>query len=87
LRRSEKNKIPRVPVAAVEDDQRSDAERAAARQEWGAVRKAAREAFLAQKDWVGILNAFKDREGFYTELERAKFCKDYTEELINNALR
>lgn len=87
MRRSEKNKIVRAAPVVAEDPRKNDPARAGARQEWAAVRKAAREAFLAKRDWVSILNEFKEREGFYTPAERERLCREYSEELINNAFR
>jgi hypothetical protein len=67
---------------AAAEDTRDPAQREAARKEWAAVRKAAREAYLAKKDWKGILDGFKDGDGFYTEEERDRMVKDYANELI-----
>jgi hypothetical protein len=67
---------------AAAEDTRDPAQREAARKEWAAVRKAAREAYLEKKDWKGILDSFKDGDGFYTEEERDRMVKDYANELI-----
>lgn len=67
-------------------DTRDQGLRDAARREWGAVRKSAREAFLGRKDWKSILDGYRNGDGFYTASERAIMCEAYTEELINNAL-
>ena len=69
------------------EDPRDSAERDAARREWGQVRKAAREAFMAGRDWQVILAAYKERQGFYSEDERAQMCSAYSNELMMNALR
>ncbi len=69
-------------------DTRGKDERDAARREWGAVRKAARDAFMAKKDWVSILNAYKEQpESFYTPAERERMVRAYTEELISSTIR
>ena len=74
-------------AAAAGPDERSQAEREAARKEWGQVRKLAREAFLAKSDWRGILNEYRDKDGFYTAAERAKMCSDYADELVMKQFR
>ena len=84
------DKIRLAALAAKEAEEaspRSKEEREAARQEWASIRKEAREAYLAGKDWVGILNAFRDREGFYNEFERERMVKDFTNELIMRSTR
>ena len=73
-------------AAAATSDNRDQGLRDSARREWGAVRKSAREAFLARKDWKSILEDYRNGDGFYTARERAQMCDAYTEELINNAL-
>lgn len=72
-----------LKVAVIDD--RDPAAREEARREWGQIRKAARDAFLAKTDWAGILNDYRDREGFYTATERAQLCSAYADELIAKA--
>lgn len=67
---------------AAAEDTRDPAQREAARKEWAAVRKAAREAYLEKKDWKGVLDSFKDSDGFYTADERERMVRDYSNELI-----
>lgn len=74
-------------AAAAAADTRDEAARDDARREWAQVRKAAREAYLAKGDWASILNAYRDKEGFYTPAERTKMTKDYSEELIGMMMR
>ena len=88
MKRADKIRLAQeAAAAAAAADTRDDAQRDAARREWGQVRKAAREAFLAKGDWGAILNAYRDQEGFYTPDERAKMVKDYSEELIGITMR
>jgi hypothetical protein len=75
----------RLANEAVKSDDRDQSLRGPARQEWSDVRRAAREAYLANKNWVGILDEFKEKDGFYTSAERVTMCAAYTEELIANA--
>ena len=85
LKRAEKVRL--ASEAALKDagpDTRDPAEREAARREWGQIRKDVRAAFIAKTDWVGLLSAYRDREGFYTSAERAHLCATYTDELIAN---
>jgi hypothetical protein len=70
-----------------EADTRTAEDRDAARREWGQIRRAAREAFLAGGDWRAILDGFREREGFYEASERDRMVRDYQEELIMNAQR
>ena len=74
-------------AAAAASDTRDPALRDEARREWGAVRKAAREAFIQKGDWKKVLEDYRVGEGYYTHEERAKMCEAYTEELISNASR
>jgi hypothetical protein len=67
---------------AAAEDTRDPAQRDSARREWASVRKAARDAYMAKKDWKGILDSFKDGEGFYTPEERDRMVRDYSNELI-----
>ena len=88
MKRADKIRLAEEAAAkAKETDTRDQAARDAARREWGQVRKAAREAFFAKKDWMTILNDFRDADGFYTPAERAKMVKEYADELIANALK
>lgn len=87
MKRADKIRLAQAAQAeAIREDTRTPEEREAARREWGEVRKAAREAFLKKADWVGILNAYRDREGFYTLAEKTKMCKAYTDELISKPI-
>lgn len=82
------DKIRLAALAAKEAEEaspRSKEEREAARREWADIRKAAREAYLANKDWAGILNSYRERDGFYSAMERERMCKDFTNELIMRA--
>jgi hypothetical protein len=74
-------------AAAAAADTRDPAQRDDARREWGAVRKAAREAFIQKGDWKKILDDYRNAEGYYTPDERAIMCSAYAEELISNAAR
>ena len=88
MRRAEK--IRQASEVALQErvpDDREQGEREAARREWGRIRKDAREAFLAKSDWMGILNAYRDHEGFYTSGERAKMCAAYVDELTRNVFK
>jgi hypothetical protein len=88
MKRADKIRLAaEAAAAAAADDTRDEAARDVARREWGQVRKAAREAFLAKGDWGAILNAYKDQEGFYTPAERTKMVKDYSDELISITMR
>ncbi len=88
MKRADKIRMAEEAAAkARQEDDRNPEARDAARREWAQVRKAAREAFLAKKDWMSILNNFRDSEGFYTAEERARMCKEYATELISNALK
>jgi hypothetical protein len=88
MKRADKIRLAaEAAAAAAAADTRDDAQRDAARREWGQVRKAAREAFLAKGDWGAILNQYRDQEGFYTPAEREKMVKDYSEELIGLTMR
>ena len=40
-----------------------------------------------EKDWKGILDGFKDGEGFYTADERDRMVRDYSNELIASLSR
>ena len=84
MRRAEK--IKQASEVALPDD-RDQGAREAARREWGQIRKAAREAFLAKGDWNSILKEYRVREGFYTSAERAKMCAAYADELLKSTLR
>ncbi len=87
MKRAEKIRLANLAAKAAEEESpRDKAEREAARREWGETRKAARDAYFANKDWVGILNSYRDREGFYTPDERARMCKDFTNELVTNTI-
>lgn len=68
-------------------DERDPAARETARQEWGQIRRAAREAFLANGDWNAILNGYRDADGFYTADERLRMCRAYADELVMKGLR
>jgi hypothetical protein len=91
MKRAEKIKLAQeqaAAAAAAAAATRDETGRDEARREWGQVRKAAREAFMAKGDWGAILNAYKDRDdAFYTYEERSKMVKDYSEELIGLTLR
>jgi hypothetical protein len=88
MRRAEKIRLANASLNPTgEPDSRDKAAREAGRQEWALVRKAAREAFLAQGDWMRILNEYREREGFYTAAERARMCSLYADELITHASR
>ncbi len=88
MKRSEKIKLSQeAGKLEKEADTRDAGDRDAARREWGQVRKAAREAYLANQDWRVILTAYRERDGFYTPPEREKMVKEYTDELIMNANR
>lgn len=88
MKRADKIRLAAEAAAqASQEDTRDQAQREAARKEWGQVRRTAREAFLAKKDWMSILNDFRDKEGFYTPAERAKMVKEYADDLITHALR
>lgn len=87
MRRAEKIRLANEANAeAARTDNRDQSQRDAARREWGAVRKAARDAFLSRGDWKKVLDDYRAGEGFYTSAERAKMCQAYAEELISNAL-
>jgi hypothetical protein len=88
MRRAEKIRLANeAATQAAASDDRDQSARDSARREWGQVRKAAREAFLKKADWKSILNAYRDMEGFYTAVERAKMCAAYEEELVMNTHR
>lgn len=88
LTRAEKIRITQeAAAAAAQSDDRDQGQRDAARREWGATRKAARDAFLQKRDWKSILDEYRRSDGFYTGDERAKMCEAYAEELISNASR
>lgn len=86
MKRSEKVRLAQLSAQQAEDADRDPAGREAARREWGDIRRSAREAFLAQKDWMSILNSYRDRESYYSYTERDRMCKDFTEELINRTM-
>ena len=88
MKRADKIRLAKeAEAAAAELDTRDEGARDIARREWGQIRKAAREAYLAKGEWAGILNAYRDTEGFYTPEERVKMCRDYSEELIGITMR
>ena len=88
ITRAEKIRMAQeAAAAAAAADDRDPAQRDEARREWAAVRKSAREAFLAKGDWKKVLEDYRNGVGFYTFAERAKMCEAYTEELISNAIR
>ena len=88
LKRSEKIRLSAaVAQKQNEADTRTPEDRDAARREWGQIRKAAREAFLAGNEWQAVLESFKERNGFYTPEERERLCKAYQDELIMNSQR
>ena len=87
MKRADKIRLANEAMLAAGPDDRDQGEREAARQEWGQVRKAAREAFMAKGNWSAILNDYKDREGFYTSTERAKMVAAYADELITHTLK
>ncbi len=88
MKRADKIRLANEAASqAAQADDRTPEAREAARREWAQVRKTAREAFLAKKDWMSILNAFRDQPGFYTDAERAKMCREFADELIANTLR
>ena len=88
MKRSEKIRLANQAAAETKQaDTRDPAARDAARREWGQVRRSARELFISGGDWQKILNDYKARDGFYTQDEREKMCKAYTDELVMNALR
>ena len=75
LKRSEKIRLSAaVAQKQNEADTRTPEDRDAARREWGQIRKAAREAFLAGNEWQAVLESFKERNGFYTPEERERLC-------------
>ena len=84
------DKILKAKEAAEQEalaDDRDQGAREAARREWGQVRKAAREAFLAKGNWKEILDRYRDQDGFYTAAERSRMCADYTDELVRHGYR
>lgn len=88
MKRADKIRMAQEAAAAAAAlDTRDEKERDLARREWGLIRKEAREAYLAKGDWAGILNTYRDKEGFYTPEERQKMCRDYSEELIGMMMR
>jgi flagellar biosynthesis regulator FlaF len=88
MKRADKIRLAQAAAAQERaEDTRDPALREAARQDWAQTRKAAREAFIAKQDWNGILNDFKERDGYYTPEERAKMAAAYSEELITSMLR
>jgi hypothetical protein len=88
MKRADKIRVAaEAAAAAAAEDTRDEAARDIARREWGQIRKAAREAYIAKGDWGAILNAYRDQEGFYTPAERSKMVKDYSEELIAMTMR
>ncbi|MCC6728768.1 MAG: hypothetical protein IT208_05455 [Chthonomonadales bacterium] len=88
MKRADKIRMAAEAAAqAAAADDRDQGARDDARREWGRVRKAAREAYLAGQDWKAILTAFRDGEGFYTSDERARMAAAYADELIMSGLR
>lgn len=86
MKRIEKIRLAQLTAQQAEDADRDPSGREAARRDWADTRRLAREAFLAQKDWMSVLNGFRDSEGYYSAAERDRMCKDFTEELINRTM-
>ncbi len=88
MKRADKIRLAEAAAAeAAVKDERDPAERIEARQEWGRVRKAVRDAWEANGDWRAILDEYRDREGFYTPAERAKMCTECAEGLVMRMAR
>ena len=87
MKRSEKIRLSAaVAQKQNEADTRTPEDRDAARREWGQIRKAAREAFLAGNEWQAVLESFKERNGS-TRRRSASDCAAYQDELIMNSQR
>lgn len=82
MKRADKIRLAQQEIASV-NATRDESKRNDARREWADTRRAAREAYLAGKEWQKILDAYKQADGFYTKAEREKMCREFTEQLIN----